>query len=394
MAFSRRSLCAAFFLLTPAALLTLSFAQPTHSPTTPAAAQQPLLPSSFAGWTAVAPLQTGTGHESADQANADVLKEYGLKDFAVGEYSQGGRHLTLHARRFVDATGAYGAFTFYRRPGMHAEDIGKGAAIGGNEALFWSGTTLVDAIFGNASLGASSDSEACAPVASGETCISVASTKVTLKELAAAIPAAAGSEGVPPSLPHYLPQGLDPSSVRYSIGPAAYARTGGVLPPALVDFSREPEIVTAQYPSRLGHGTLTVIEYPTPQIAIARARAIDEQLKQGLITGGNPIALSVKRSGPLVAVTSGDISGEEAASLLDNVKYEAEMTVNHPEGYVSEVKKAANLLLGILYLTGILGTASILLGLFLGGGRAVVRRLRGKPISSLNDEDFISLKLG
>ena len=45
-------------------------------------------------------------------------------------------------------------------------------------------------------------------------------------------------------------------------------------------------------------------------------------------------------------------------------------------------------------LTGILGASSLLLGVFLGGGRAVVRRLRGKPVSSLNDEDFISLKLG
>src|SRR5271170_3083169 len=394
MAFSRRSLCAAFFLLTPAALLTLSFAQPTHSPTTPAAAQQPLLPSSFAGWTAVAPLQTGTGHESADQANADVLKEYGLKDFAVGEYSQGGRHLTLHARRFVDATGAYGAFTFYRRPGMHAEDIGKGAAIGGNEALFWSETTLVDAVFGNASLGASSDSEACAPVASGETCISVASSKATLKELAAAIPPAAGSEGIPPSLPRYLPaRSLDASSVRYSIGPAAYARTGGVLPPELVDFSRDAEAVTAQYAARDGKGTLTVLEYPTPQIAIGRAKAIDEQLKQGVVAGGNATALGVYRSGPLVAITSGNFSTNEAQALLASVRYEAEVTWNHPEGYVSEVSKAAKLLLGILYLTAILGTASILLGLFLGGGRAIVRRLRGKPVSTLNDDDFISLKL-
>lgn len=76
------------------------------------------------------------------------------------------------------------------------------------------------------------------------------------------------------------------------------------------------------------------------------------------------------------------------------MKYDAEVTVNHPEGYVSEVKKTARLLLGIIYLTGILGASSLLLGVFLGGGRAVVRRLRGKPVSSLNDEDFISLKLG
>jgi hypothetical protein len=395
MAFSLRSVGAALFLLTPAALLTQSLAQPAHSPITPAAAQ-PLLPSSFAGWTAVAPPQTGTGPETADQANADVLKEYGVKDFAIGEYNRGGHHLTLNARRFVDATGAYGAFTFYRRPGMHAEDIGKGAASDGNEVLFWNGSTLVDAVFENASLGASTGagSEACAPVASGETCIPVVSTKAALKELAAAIPPATGSEGVPPSLPHYLPaKALEGSSVRYSIGPAAYARTGGVLPPELIDFSRDAEAVTAQYAARDGKGTLTVLEYPTPQIAIGRAKAIDEQLKQGVVAGGNATALGVYRSGPLVAITSGNFSTNEAQALLASVRYEAEVTWNHPEGYVSEVSKAAKLLLGILYLTAILGTASILLGLFLGGGRALVRRLRGKPVSTLNDDEFITLNL-
>jgi len=371
MAFSLRSLCAALFLLTPAALLPLSLAQPAAAPTTPTAAQQPLLPSSFAGWAVVAPPQTGTGPESADQANADVLKEYGVKDFAIGEYSRGGHHLTLHARRFVDATGAYGAFTFYRRPGMHVEDIGKGAAADSSEVLFWTGSTLVDAVFDQAS-----------------------PDKAALKEVSAAIPPASGAEGVPPSLPHYLPvHGIDAISVRYSIGPAAYARTGGVLPPALVDFARDAEAVTAQYAARDGKGTLTLLEYPTPQIAIERAKAIDEQLKQGIVAGGNPTALGVHRSGPLVAITTGNLSTNEAQALLASVKYEAEVTWNHPEGYVSEVSKAAKLLLGILYLTAILGTASILLGLFLGGGRAIVRRLRGKPVSTLNDDDFISLKL-
>lgn len=393
MAFFSRSLGLASLGLTLAALSPVILCQAV-TPLVMPKAQQSLLPHSFAGWTAAAPPRKGTPPDDADQPDADVLKEYGLKDYAVADYTRAGHHLTLRARRFTDATGAYGAFTFYRHPGMHSEDIGKGAAIGGNEVLFWNGTTLVDAIFENASL-ASSGSEACAPVASGETCISVASTKATLKQLAAAIPAAVGSEGVPPSLPHYLPaRGLGADSVRYSIGPAAYASTGGVLPAALIDFSRDPEIVTAQYTTRAGKGTLTVLEYPTPQIAGARAKAIDAQLKQGAIPGSNPAALAVKRNGPLVAITSGDFSSDEAQALLASVKYEAEVTIDHPEGYVSEVKKTARLLLGIMYLTGILGVSSLLVGLFLGGGRAMVRRLRGKPVSSLNDEDFITLKLG
>jgi len=390
MVFSLRYLGAACLTVTLAALPSSLTAQAV-TPLVMPKAHQSLLPNSFAGWTATSPPIVGTTPDSTDQPNADVLNEYGLKDYATADYTRAGRHLTLRARRFADATGAYGAFTFYRQPGMHADDIGKEAAVSGNEFLFWTGTTLVDAVFGNTSHGASSDSEVCVPVTSGETCISLASAKATLKQLAAMIPPAAGSEGIAPSLPRYLPaEGLDVASVRYAIGPVAYARTGGILPPALVDFTRDPEIVTAQYNSHDGKGTLTVLEYPTPQIAIARVKAINDQMKQG----SNTPAFGVHRSGPLVAITSGALSPNEAQALLAKVKYEAEVTVDHPEGYVSEVKKTARLLLGILYLTGILGASSILLGLFLGGGRAFIRRLRGKPVSSLNDDDFITLKLG
>jgi len=367
MAFSLRSLGAALVLvLAPAALQPLAVAHrvtPLVLPRPP----RPLLPDSFAGWTTATPPLTVTTPDSDDQASAAALREFGLKDHATAEYTRAGRHLTLHARRFADATGAYGAFTYFRRPGMHVEDIGQGAAATGNEVLFWDGTTLVDALFENGSFNPASD-------------------KAALRAAAAALPPALGTESVVPSLPHYLPaQGLDTESIRYAIGPAGYAGAGGQLPPTLIDFSRDPEVVTAQY----GKGTLTVIEYPTPQIAIARARAINAQLGQG----NNPAALAVRQSGPLVAVISGNIPTDEAHRLLDKVKYEAEVTWNRTEAYVGEVKKTARLVLGILYLTGILGGSSILVGLSLGGGRAIIRRLQGKPISSLNDDEFITLNL-
>ena len=330
-------------------------------------APQPLLPRSFAGWTPSAPPRTGTTPDASDQADVDVLKEYGLKDYAIADFTRAGHHLTVRGRRFADATGAYGAFTFYRHPGMRAEDIGSEAAASGNEVLFWSGTTLVDAVF------------------------DAAPDKATLKALAAAIPPAPGPDGVAPALPRHLPaQGLQSGSVRYYIGPAAYARNGADLPATLIDFTRDPEVVTAQYDASNGKGNLTIVEYPTPQIAIVRAKAIDDQFKQG----NGSVAQAVHRSGPLVAVTGGGFSGNEAQSLLAQVKYEAEVTVDHARSYVSEVRKTARLVLGIIYLTFILGGTSLLVGLFLGGGRAAIRRLRGKPISSLNDEEFITLKLG
>jgi hypothetical protein len=95
----------------------------------------------------------------------------------------------------------------------------------------------------------------------------------------------------------------------------------------------------------------------------------------------------------LLIVTGGTFSAEAAHKLLSGVNYSADVTWNHPQGYVSEVSKTAKLLVGILSLTAILGGTALLLGIFFGGGRALYRRLRGKPVSSLADAEFISLHL-
>src|SRR5579862_7522891 len=196
MVFSLRCLGVACLSLTLAALPSTLPAQAV-TPLVMPKARPPLLPNAFAGWTATAPPHTGTTPDSTDQPNADVLTEYGLKDYATADYTRAGRHLTLRARRFADATGAYGAFTFFRHSGMRHEDIGRGASAAGNEVFFWTGTTLVDATFDN-----------------------TAPDNAALKQLASMIPPAAGSEGVAPSLPQRLPaEGLDAATVRYSIGP-------------------------------------------------------------------------------------------------------------------------------------------------------------------------------
>ena len=193
----------------------------------------------------------------------------------------------------------------------------------------------------------------------------------------------------------YLPNtGLAAESIHYATGPAGYATTGIPLPESVIDFSRDAEVVTACYRVSGGTGVLTLLAYPTPPLAANRLKAIEALLKSGAppLTVGDP-SLVVERIGPLVALTSGSLTEAEAHALIRAVHYDAAITINHPEGYVSEVSKAAKLLLGIAYLTGILAVAAVLLALFLGGGRVALRRLRGMPDSSMNDEDFISLKL-
>jgi len=372
-----RSLPASVLLLS--ALVLPALAKP--SAPVPSAAP-PVVPTDFAGWSLSAPAEQSTEPETADAANAAVLKEYGFQQFASAHYANGDNKLNVRAIRFQDASGAYGAFTFYRRSGSIAEQIGRTAAWDGSHVLFWNGATLVDATLDHVT-----------PMSAAE-----------LRELAKDLPQPAGSANVAPPLPGYLPrEDLDLGLSHYSLGPQAYSRSGGVLPVSLVDFaSSSAEAMTANYSTRDGKGELTLLIYPTPQLAAARLRDIDAFLQAGNTQGVWPQALAesrpgsvlTRRSGPLVAVVSGSLPAATAHKLLNQVNYQADIVWNNPQGYVSEGSKVARLLLGIFALTGILGGAALLLGLFLGGGRALYRVLRGKPASAFQEEtEFIRLNL-
>jgi len=351
------------------------------------AALSALLPDSFAGWQRSGAPALSMQPQVADAANADVLVECGFQGFESSQYSSAGNTLSLRAIRFQDATGAYSAFTFYRRPGSLPEQIGRTAAWDGSHVLFWEGATLVEATFGHIT----------------------GMSAAELRELVGDLPKPPGSANVAPSLPSYLPHDLpagftvSAGLTRYALGMQTYVRGGGVLPPSLIDFSSaSAEALTGVYKTRDGDGKLTLLEYPTPQLASARLNAINAFLKgtephsgwPQELAASRPEALLTRRSGPLVAVTSGSFTAAAAHSLIDQVNYQANVIWNNPEGYVGEGAKVAHLLLGIFQLFGILAGSAILLGLFLGGGRAIIRVLRGKSASALDEEtEFIRLKL-
>jgi len=78
--------------------------------------------------------------------------------------------------------------------------------------------------------------------------------------------------------------------------------------------------------------------------------------------------------------------------LLALVHFETSLT-SVPQPMESEVAKTGKLLLSITVFVLIGSAAAILLGFFLGGGRALYRMARGKPVSSVFDEEFIRLNL-
>lgn len=358
----------------------------TSSPTQGAAhlvlppVPKPLLPDSFAGWVATETPKKLLDAALADADNAAALKEYEFTDAVVASYKREDETLTLHAIRFHDASGAYGAYSFYRHNGWPKEDIGSGATSNHNRVLFWIGNALVDANFSH--VGPMSGSE--------------------LRELAGQIPVPEGTKALAPPLLSDLPKGsLDGQTTHYAVGPAGYAGAGGVLPPELVGFDRDAETITANYSLTSGPATLTIIDYPTPPIAIAQEAKIRAYLKAG--SQANPpwpkplvdsdlASLEVRRSGPLVAIVSGDAIPDESHKLLATVHYDADL-MSIPQPTQSEVSKTSQLLLGIASLVIIGGSAALLLGVFLGGFRALYRVARGKPASSMFEAEFTSLHL-
>lgn len=341
---------------------------------------KPLLPDVFAGWTAEDPLKTVTDPAQFDAANATALKEYDFFRGATANYKRDGESLTLRAMQFNDASGSYGAYTFYRQNGWPREEIGTGAASNKNRVLFWQGNTVVDATFSH-----------IGPMSAAE-----------LRELAKDLPPAVGNKAVAPPILANLPQSsLDKQTTHYALGPAGYVGAGGVLPADMVGFDRGAEAVTANYSLSSGPATLTIIDYPTPQMAAAQETKVRDYVKSGThaqpafpqpLADSDQASLEVRRSGPLVILVSGDAIPDESHKLIQSVHFQEDL-VSIPQPTESEVNKTGKLLLGIAELVIIGSCAAILLGLFLGGGRAMYRIARGKPASSVYEAEFIRLNL-
>ena len=362
-------------------------ALPTAAPssTTKTAASVPFLPENFAGWRRSGAILPITSAPQADDANAAALTEYGFTDGATATYKRGGETMTVRALRFGDATGAYGAYTFYRHSGWPREEIGTGAASDHTRILFWQGETFVDTTVSHVS----------------------AMTAADLRELATNLPQPATDKSLAPPVVADLPNvpgdgPLDPQTTHYALGPVGYAGSGGVLPPALVGFDRGAEVVTANYALRSGPATLTLINYPTPQMAAAVEQQIAAYLKSGNtptspwtapLANSTPGSVEVKRSGPLVAVVCGDAVPDDAHRLLGLVHYEADVSKLPGGDAPTEIQKTAKLLLGIVLLVTVMFAAALILALLLGGGRAMLRLAQGKPASTVFDEEFTRLDL-
>jgi hypothetical protein len=339
----------------------------------------PILPKQFADWQIQGTPQASKDAAAADPTNAPLLKEYGFSDFEAATYkSDDGRTLKIRAARFADASGAFGAYTFYLRPEMAREAIGDQGASLNQRVLFYRGQIVVEAVFSELSV------------------MSAAS----LRELAGLLRRPGGNTGELPPVLAYMPHhGYQANTEKYAEGPLALGAIASPLPADLVDFGASPEVVLGQYTTPGGEATLVLIEYPTPAIAAAQLRRIDAahhaaQPQEGIDAVENVGPFFDKRTGPIIAIAAGPLSQSDAQTLLGAVNWRPSVTWNE-NTYFDKKNNIANLLVNIIILCIIVGALSLAAGLAFGGARVLLRRYFPGPVFGRADQtEFISLHLG
>lgn len=277
-----------------------------------------------------------------------VWSEFGLESAEQAGFSGGGQTFTVTAYRLQDPTGAFAAFQ-WQRP--------ADAASGTTSARLSNGVLIAHENY----------------------LLRVEGAKPSTDELAAlykTLPNVVRTS-LPP-LYGYLPKrGRMANSERFLLGNNSLQRFEPRIPAHLAAFDRGAEAQSARY--RIGgeDHQLTIISYPTPQMAIERARAF-----AGL-TGA-----AVKRSGPLLAVVPDGAGKRGAARLLEEISYNPNFTWNE---YVPKdtPQDAAKMILAIISLAGFLIVSSLVLGLFFGGSKILSKHF-GMAHAG---EDFTSLHL-
>jgi hypothetical protein len=319
----------------------------------------PLLPES---------LRTGPDHDAGSGApswsgvDAPVLVEDGIRRYERGIAQSPVAHGattnsatpsgTVTVYQFDDATGAYAAYSYLRKSGGDHVTVSGVSVVVSNLKLY------------------------------------PESAAALLKTVQIGLPKVGGTKGLPPLLPTYLPaKGLQRDSVRYALGPAGYQAMGAAVPPEIIGFDKAAEVVTAKYE---GKGTLTMLLYPTPQIAGDHGRQIEAEMnRQGAAAG----TVKLRREGPLVLLTTGAWKSAEAQEMVENIHLRNQLTWNKPmpPEFHSEVRKTVSLLTSILVFCGLGALAAVVLALFFGGARAAVRVMQGKPAAT--EPEFLRIDL-
>ncbi len=351
-----------------------------------AAAQAPLLPAQLLGQQQLAwERAEATELERVAGDRAGVLREYGARRAERAEYQNPPFpwRIRLTVYTMQDRSSAYGAFSLLRGKPKSVAVVGLGEAgiyyrvsdtdpYTPHRLLFFQGNYLVMT----------------------EGVVGAHNTEGWVRRVASWLAEASRDQASLPTLPAYLPQeGFIENSDRYLLGPLALAEVAPLAPGDWAGFAYGAEAEAGRYRVGRAEATLLLFSYPTPQIAAERLRDFERLFNlNGIGDPARPLAFA-KRSGTLVVFVSGVASGQDAATLLNRVRYETEISWSETSPAQAEppwTVTIVNLFLG----TGLFVLYAFLSALAFGAVRVLIQRLLpGKVFDRPEDTEIIRLNL-
>lgn len=339
-----------------------------------AAAAQPILPDSFAGWSGTvqpgfAPAAPGVAAATAQQ-QVSALSEYGFVAGESGSYKKGAESLQVDVYRMKDPSGAYGLVTYLRSPDMARANVAQHSFLSENEALLLAGNLVVD-VHGKNLRRAQGD----------------------LKELLKQV-AAHGEGGALPTLWEELPaKEMVAGSDKYVLGPRTLDQFFPVAVGESVGFSKGGEAEVARYHLGSNQATLLLVDLPTPQIATETLNQLAAKFDVNGSKPGNDSPLYAKRLMTTIVIVAGAPTDAQGKALLADVQNTEVLTWNQP---IPKGKQAdiGTIVVGTIVGTGIICAFSIVAGLAFGGIRLAVKRaLPGKVFDRAKHMEVIQLGL-
>jgi len=330
------------------------------------------LPSSFRNW---AGATSGTTSVQLDQVagpNAPVLREYGVFRVVQKSYTRDKSAITARLFTMRDATAAYGAYTFLLNEQMIPSDLSLHASVSKDRVLAVVGDRLLE-ITGE--VGATSPSD--------------------LKDLVAQVRPSRGPF-VFPTIGEYFPEkGRMRNSERYLMGPQALGIFFPVGRGDWVGFGSGAEAQLSRYCVGAGELTMLLVVYPTPQLALQKQEELLNWMNQSIAkeTKSFDGPLAIRRKGSLLAVVLAPGSPKEAAKLLEQIRYETQVTWNEPNHTLKD-PTIGEMIVGTLIGTGIFLLLALAAGMGFGGARLLVKRLLpGKVFDRPDRLELIQLGL-
>jgi hypothetical protein len=223
--------------------------------------------------------------------DGNLIKDVGFERYSRRTYSlAGGGALSLEIFDLKDTKAAYSLLSLLRKSDIKPGPPGEFQTSGTGGILFARGAYLVRITEGN------EGSDLARRIG-----VSV-SNRIGQRETA-----------LPQLITHFPKDGYNPSSLRYFLGPKSYDAFSTSRARRL-KFEPGMEIAEAQYTVNNQTGTLSLINFPTHELA----EGYQEELEKSEQNSGSTY---VKRAGPLVGVLVGTFDPATADSLLNSIHF-------------------------------------------------------------------------